>query len=197
MLHSMGARTETRQEMLRAGARLLAAKGYEATALLDVVDAAKASRGSIYFHFPEGKQQLALEALSYSTRRALERSASAIQHGASTADVVRRTAKVLAAGLEESEFAMGCPVATVALEIANTNEPLRQLSADFFSEWRSLYVGSLLRDGVAPERAQRLATLIVATIEGGLVLARSMHSTKPLLDACEETAAVLELMAIG
>jgi TetR/AcrR family transcriptional repressor of lmrAB and yxaGH operons len=184
----MGARTDTRKDMVRAGARLLAANGYEATALLDVVEAAGASRGSIYFHFPGGKRELALESLTYSTGRALERSAGAIQHSTTTSEVIRRTGDVLAKSLESSGFEMGCPVATVALETANTDEAIRSLSADFFASWRSLYVGSLLRDGFDPDRAQRLATLIVAVFEGGLLLARTMRSAQPLHDACAEAA---------
>lgn len=179
--------------MVRAGARLLAAQGYEATALLDVVEAAKASRGSIYFHFPDGKQQLALESLALSAKRALEGSALSIQGSESTAEVVRRTGEFLAAGLEASEFKMGCPIATVALETANTNEPIRKLAADFFDDWKSLYVGSLLRDGLPPDRSKSLATLIVSAVEGGLMLARTNHSTQPLLSACSEMADLLEL----
>lgn len=180
--------------MVRAGARLLAARGYEATALLDVVDAAGASRGSIYFHFPGGKRELAIEALTYSTGRALDRSAAAIQYSSDTAEVIRRTADALADGLERSEFEMGCPVATVALETANSDEAIRSLTVAFFSKWRSLYVGSLLRDGFDPDRAQRLATLIVAVIEGGLMLARAARSTEPLHDACTEAA---DLVAVA
>lgn len=187
----MGSRNDTRRDMVRSGARLLAAKGYEATSLLDVVNAAGASRGSIYFHFPEGKEQLAREALSYSGDRILQRAAMGIKDSPDTAEAIRRTAAVLATGLEESNFEMGCPVATVALATANTDETLRELSANFFSNWQSLYVGSLLRDGFDPARAQRLATLIVSVIEGGLLLARTSASAEPLRAACDEAAALL------
>lgn len=193
-LTDVGARTETRQEMVRAGARLLASKGFEATALLDVVDAAAASRGSIYFHFPEGKQQLALEALALSARQALKSAATAVQNSDSTADVVRRTSKTLSAQLSQSDYSMGCPIATVALETANSNEPIRELCAKFFDDWRSLYVGSLLRDGIEPDQAQRLATFIVATIEGGLLLSRTMGSADPLSNACLGAAELLDLL---
>lgn len=177
--------------MIRAGARLLSAQGYEATALLDVTDAAGASRGSIYFHFPNGKQQLAEEAVVYSTNRALEGVALTIQRSESTADAVQRTYEALASALTQSDFSMGCPVATIALETAATNEPLRLVSEHFFVEWRSLYVGSLLRDGFDHVRAQRLATMTVATIEGGLMLARTLRSTDPLTDTCAEVVSLL------
>ena len=90
---------------------------------------------------------------------------------------------------------MGCPVATVALETANTDEAIRALSAAFFERWQSLYVGSLLRDGFDPDRAQRLATLIVSVIEGGLLLARTAKTTAPLRDACAEAADLVSVAA--
>jgi TetR/AcrR family transcriptional repressor of lmrAB and yxaGH operons len=177
--------------MARTGARLFAAQGYEATPLMQVVDEAGASRGSIYFHFPGGKEELAIEALGLSTAKALTDAATAIQASSSTADAVALTAAGLASSLEATQYTMGCPVATVALETASTNEALRAVCQEFLTKWQALYVGSLLRDGASPDRAERLATLIVSVIEGGLLLARTSQNSQPLLDAGEEAAALL------
>lgn len=177
--------------MARTGAQLFAAQGYEATPLMQVVEQSGVSRGSIYFHFPGGKEELAVEALGLSTAKALHDTAAAIQRCDSTAAAVEATVTSLGEALERTEFRMGCPVATVALETASTNETLRAVCGDFFESWRSLYVGSLLRDGADPDRAHRLATLIVTVVEGGLMLARTAHDTAPLLDAGREAAALI------
>jgi TetR/AcrR family transcriptional repressor of lmrAB and yxaGH operons len=188
----MGARTDTRKRMVRAGAELLAEKGYAATGMLDVVAAAEASRGSIYFHFPDGKDQLVVEALDLSTGRALERAAAAVQGSTSTGEVIERTGAYLAAVLEATDYRMGCPVATVALEVANTDNPVLDTCRSFFDRWRSIYVGSLLRDGATPVDAEQLATMIVSVVEGGLMLARTTSNTRPLLDACAAAAALID-----
>lgn len=177
--------------MARTGAQLFAAQGYEATPLMQVVDESGVSRGSIYFHFPGGKEELAVEALGLSTATALTETAAAIQASDSTAAAVELTVNVLADALERTGFRMGCPVATVALETASSNDTLRTVCDDFFTSWRSLYVGSLLRDGADPARALRLATVIVSVVEGGLMLARTAHDTAPLLDAGHEAAALI------
>jgi AcrR family transcriptional regulator len=177
--------------MARTAALLFAAQGYEATPLMQVVDEAGASRGSIYFHFPGGKEELAIEALGLSTASALKDAAAAIQASASTAEAIERTTRGLARALEETEFRMGCPVATVALETASTNAPLRDACQAFFTNWQALYLGTLLRDGADPDRARRLATVIVSVLEGGLMLSRTAQSAEPLIEAGEEAAALV------
>ncbi|WP_426574047.1 TetR/AcrR family transcriptional regulator [Aquihabitans sp. McL0605] len=187
----MGARNDTRQRMVKAGAQLLASNGYAATGMLDVVEAAGASRGSIYFHFPDGKPQLVAESLALSTGRALERAARAVADSASTGEAVTRTGEHLAAVLEATGYQLGCPVATVALEVASTDAGLRDTCQDFFDRWRALYTERLLLDGVDRAAADQLATMIISVIEGGLLLSRTAHSTAPLLDACRAAARLL------
>lgn len=193
----MGARTDTRKRMIRAGAELLASKGYAATGMVDVVEAAGASRGSIYFHFPEGKDQLVSEALDLSTTRALERAAAAVQGSASTGQVIERTGAYLADVLQATDYRMGCPVATVALEVANTDSPVLEVCRSFFDRWRSIYVGSLLRDGMSPADAEKLATMIVSVVEGGLMLARTTSDTRPLVDACAAASQLIDHFLVG
>lgn len=192
MVRAMGAKTDTRERMIRAGAELLASRGYAATGMLDVIAAAKAPRGSIYFHFPEGKDQLVSEALDLSTGRALQRATAAVEASASTGEAIRLTGEHLAKLLEATGFRMGCPVATVALEIANTDNPVLDTARAFFDRWRSLYVDSLIRDGVPTDDAEGLATMILSVIEGGLLLARTASDTKPLIDSCTSAAGLID-----
>lgn len=182
--------------MVRSGALLLASKGYAATGMLDVVEAAGASRGSIYFHFPEGKDQLVAESLELSISRALDRAATAVQGSQTTGEVIEKTGAYLAEALVATDYALGCPVATVALEVASTDGPLRSACDGFFDRWRSLYVGSLLRDGLEPYAADQLATMIVSVVEGGLMLSRTAHSTAPLIESCAAAARLIDTLAV-
>jgi TetR/AcrR family transcriptional regulator, lmrAB and yxaGH operons repressor len=188
----MGIRTDTREQMVRTAARLFASQGYEATGLVQVVEASGTPRGSVYFHFPGGKEQLASEALSLASMLYLGAVSSSIVKGPTTAKAVLRSSKVLAKGLEETDFLQGCPIAAVALETSGSNETLRIICSQYFKEWILLYENSLTQEGVAPERSQRLATTIVCVIEGGLLLSRTLRSSKPILDAGIEGAAMVE-----
>ena len=178
--------------MIRAGAELLASNGYAATGMLDVVAAAKASRGSIYFHFPDGKDQLVSESLTLSTGRALARAAAVVEASSSTGEAIERTGEYLAEVLNATDFRMGCPVATVALEIANTDNPVLDTCRTFFDQWHSIYVNSLLRDGLVADDAKNLAAMILSVIEGGLMLARTSSDTTPLIDACRSASGLID-----
>jgi TetR/AcrR family transcriptional repressor of lmrAB and yxaGH operons len=190
----MGARTDTRDQMIRATALLMAEKGYEATGLSQVLEAASAPRGSIYFHFPGGKEELALEALKYSIDRALRGVGKAIAKSTTVEDSVRRSARALARGLQDSHFRLGCPIATVALETSVSHESLRIVCGDFFRSWESLYSVRLQAEGYDDQRSARLASLIVTVLEGGLLLAKVSKSTRPLLDAGNQLADMLAMI---
>ena len=104
---------DTRERMVEVTARLLARQGYHATGLAQVLTEAGAPRGSLYFHFPEGKEQMAAEAV----RRLGEQLGVALQAKLDGKPDVRSglqsVARMFARQLEASEFTLGCPVATL------------------------------------------------------------------------------------
>lgn len=190
--HPMGRRTDTREKMLTASSRLFTEQGFEATGLLQIIEESGTPRGSIYFHFPGGKEQLGVEAVELSTLGTVAAVTKAIQRGGSTAEAVRLAARALAASLEQSDFQLGCPVATIALETASSSPKLRQACEEFFASWRALYRRSLLAEQRSVEEAEALSTLIVAAIEGALLLARTSRVAAPLLRVGEQLAALLD-----
>jgi AcrR family transcriptional regulator len=78
-----------------------------------------------------------------------------------------------AATLRETDYADACPIATVALEVASTNETLRQVTAGVFGEWMDAITDRAARHGLPPERARVLAPVLVAALEGGFLLSRA------------------------
>ncbi len=190
----MGARTETRERMLRAAVDLLAERGYEGFGVLDVVARANASRGSIYFHFPDGKDQIVLEAMHLASQRRLDHFGQAVRGATDTATAVRETGLFLATVLEASDYTMGCPIAAVTLDVTTSHDQLRRRCANFFRSWQSLYLGSLLRDGVDRTRAERIAMMIVASLEGAMVLALAQRSAHVLIDVSHECAELCNTM---
>ncbi|NDU76490.1 hypothetical protein GWI34_28275 [Actinomadura sp. DSM 109109] len=82
--------------------------------------------------------------------------------------------------LERSGWGDGCPIATVALEVAGTSEPLRHACAEVFASWELSLARRLAGAGVAEERARDLATYVLSAFEGALVLSRAAHDVRPL-----------------
>jgi hypothetical protein len=85
--------------------------------------------------------------------------------------------------LEETGYLDACPIGTVALEVASTNDRLRQATADVFASWVASATERLRAAGVHPARAEALATTLVAAVEGGFMLSRAAQSPEPMRTA--------------
>lgn len=181
----------SRQAFLSATGTLLRRQGYAATGLSEIVARSGAPRGSLYFHFPGGKQELAIAAMEQSgeqLRAAIAGLMSAEQGpGASLGVLI----DALAAGLEASGYRDGCPIATVTLETAAGSEPLRLTARRVFGTWLSELERALRAEGMDRVSAERRALFVLSAIEGALLLARARRDTAPLQAVREELLAAL------
>ena len=98
--------------------------------------------------------------------------------------------------LRETDYADACPIATVALEVASRNEPLRQATADVFESWIAGAARHLTDSGIPAERARALAILIINVLEGAFILSRASRTTEPIeVAGAAATAAVRAALA--
>jgi TetR/AcrR family transcriptional repressor of lmrAB and yxaGH operons len=181
---------DSRRRMIETTARLLWSQGLRATGMDQIVRESKAPRGSIYFHFPDGKEQLAVEALRAAGAVMTANITAALdQRDAVTA--VRRFVAVYAKEMRASDFHHGCPIATVALEAATTSPAIRDVCAEVFGAWEDLLAARLERDGFARREARTYAVIILSLLEGAMILCRARQTTTPLRDVEEHLAASL------
>jgi AcrR family transcriptional regulator len=179
---SAPAKIPTRDRILFATAELFRRQGYNGTGLKQVVAAADAPFGSLYHHFPGGKAELGDEVI---------RKAGAFFQAMVTAvydavdgtaeDAIRASFAGAAETLVATNYEDACPIATVALEVASTDDRLRQATADVFEQWVEA-----LTERVG-DRDKALA--VIAALEGAFVLCRASRSTEPMYAAGEMAAA--------
>ena len=171
--------------------QLLRRQGYSGTGLSEIVARSGAPKGSLYFHFPGGKEQLAIAAMEQTGGEL--RGAIAAVMGASPrfADGVGTMVDVLGAGLEASRYRDGCPIATVTLEAASGSEAVRVTAAKVFESWLEALEDRLRHDGFAPQAAARRALLVLSAIEGALILARARRDLAPLSAVKAELGSLL------
>src|SRR5262245_45353192 len=112
--------SETRKRMVEIGAQLLRRKGYLNTSLVEIVEQGGLPRGSIYHHFPDGKPQLALEAIQHAAGEVARDLLEVAARASSPAEAIALYMQMLAERLERSDFADGCWYATTAMEVAGT-----------------------------------------------------------------------------
>lgn len=169
----------TRRKLVDATAALLRRQGYHATGLSDIVAESGAPRGSLYFHFPGGKDELARAALLASSAEWRARIEGATRDAPDLGAAIDATVTLLADDLESSGWDNGCPVAAVALE--STSPLVRATIEEHFASWLDLIAGRLVAQGVAPEPARHVATVVMSAFEGALLLARVQRSRAPLV----------------
>lgn len=188
----------TREKMVAGAVDLLSRHGVQATSLREVVLRTGTPRGSITHHFPGGKLQLLHEAVQQATEQvAAPLAALTLERGAMAG--LQTFLSWWRQVLVGSEFQAGCPVLAVAVEPLPDDETLAStdngvLRADVhaaFTQWQAILADALGREGVAPERARRLAALVVASVEGTVAMCRAAGSTQPLDDVQAELEWVL------
>jgi AcrR family transcriptional regulator len=164
--------------MIQSAALLMRERGVEATSFSEVLARSGAPRGSIYHHFPGGKAQLIEEA----TRYAGDFTAAGIIASTAHEDpvgAVREFTAMWLRLLRESDFAAGCPVVAASLE-SDRAPGARNAAARAFLHWEDLLAQVLADRLDDPDRARSLATLVIASIEGAVVVSRAVRSTGPL-----------------
>jgi AcrR family transcriptional regulator len=175
---------------MAAGAELFRRNGYAGTGLKQIVAEANAPFGSLYHFFPGGKEQLGEEVIRTSGLAYIQLFDLFI---APAADLVSGIEAFFAAGiatLEATGYVEGCPIATVALEVAATNEPLRKATADVFTAWIDAGTERFARFGLGPEAARTLTITAVNNLEGAFVLCRSLRDTEAMAVAGAATVDV-------
>ena len=165
--------TGTRVRIVEATSALFMERGFAGSGLKQISAASAAPIGSLYHFFPGGKAELAAETLRLSGHayqaivEAVLDSAPDIVTG--VGDCFTGAAEVLRA----SDYADACPIATVALEVASSDEDLRRVTSEVFDGWLESLASHLAGGGIEPTRAAELATVFVAGLEGGFLLSRA------------------------
>jgi TetR/AcrR family transcriptional regulator, lmrAB and yxaGH operons repressor len=174
---------DTRERMVETAARLLSTQGYHATGVAQVLAESASPRGSLYFHFPEGKEQMAVEAIRQLGLALGEAMRAKLERKPTVRSGLGSLLRMFARQLEASSFQLACPVATVALEAASAAPGLRRACDDVFSSWEGYLAERLRKESPRRVEPDRLARSLLGILEGALLLAKTRASIEPLRDA--------------
>jgi len=171
---------DSKEKTLSAAVRLFSQRGYHGTGLQDILEAGGAPRGSLYFHFPKGKEQIGEAAVQLGTEGVREFITDAAQTSGSVQAFLVKLARGMAANLERSGYREGCPVATTALETAAQSDVLGRAARTAFQTWEQEIKRALISFGMKANQADRTATAVLSQLEGALLLARTYRSLEPM-----------------
>ena len=165
----------TRERMIEGAAELLSRRGLQATSFSEVLAHTDAPRGSVYHHFPGGKDEMvraALDLVSAKMGQVMDRRADARAE-----EITALFLRVWRSILVTSRFEAGCAV--LAVTVAAESPELRDHAAGIFRAWRHRLAELLERGGLAPDAAARFAATLIAASEGAVVLSRGEKSLEP------------------
>jgi TetR/AcrR family transcriptional regulator, lmrAB and yxaGH operons repressor len=175
----MGRRSDAKSKMIKAARQLIRERGYHATALSDVLELSATPRGSVYFHFPGGKTQLAVAAAESYAREQADQIERAAEGSDSAVELVRAYVTRARENLIKSNYAEGCTIAPLVLEGATESDLLANAVSAAFSLIIESLAFRFALFGMGRASARELAEVVVSGVEGALVTARAFRSPAP------------------
>lgn len=171
---------KTRQAIVDAAAELFRRQGYDGTSISNIISQSRQPRGSLYFHFPNGKNEIAHEALTKSADDLGEMLEAVFAASATLPEAVEAICAGFAAQLEASDFQDGCPVSPFATSVDAEQANLRGACGNAYDDWLAATEVALEKYGFEKSRRSGLALVLLSAIEGALLLAKASGTTRAL-----------------
>jgi AcrR family transcriptional regulator len=172
----------SRAALIDNAATLFRRQGYAATGLNQILDEAGVKPGSLYHHFPQGKQELAAAVVDTAGAGIEQLLRRFLATGRSVADIVDRWIDLLVAGLA-GDHRDGCPIEPIATESVNASPLVRAASARAFRGWSGAIEERLRSEGWSAAEAQQVSIAVISLIEGALILSRISADAAALIAA--------------
>jgi TetR/AcrR family transcriptional regulator, lmrAB and yxaGH operons repressor len=182
-----------REQILQTTCTLLEKQGFHGTGLNEIVKESGAPKGSLYYYFPEGKDQITSEAVLQAGQLTAQRIHNGLAASSSASKAVYDFVLNIADNVELSGFAAGSPLTAVAMETATTSERINLACRAAYSALQSAFQEKLLEAGFSKAKADELSMFITASIEGGIILSRTYHTADPLRLVAKHLKALLSL----
>jgi TetR/AcrR family transcriptional regulator, lmrAB and yxaGH operons repressor len=174
----------TRTKMLASAAQVMRERGASGVTIDAVLARSGAPRGSVYYHFPEGRTQILTEALRYSGDAITATIDAAANHG--SREMLREFIDLWERLLTDGDFHAGCPVVAAAISSDESDFQLTSEAGIILGRWCSALTRAFVNDGFDAEDAASLAVTSIAALEGAILLSRSTRCVRPLSQVGEQ-----------
>jgi len=173
-------RSPARARMVRSAATLIRERGIHGVGLREIVVHAGGPRGSLGRYFPSGKTQLVTEALDLAAAELSDEVAEALAEAETFPEAISAIVEPWRRLLIDHDFALGCPFAATIVDSAADNDELRRHVHDLLAQWQASVADTYVKFGELPAVVGEQSTVLLAALEGALILARARRSTEPL-----------------
>ncbi|GGN65257.1 TetR/AcrR family transcriptional regulator [Oceanobacillus indicireducens] len=170
----------TREEMIKATAKLLQTNGYVGTGLNDIIRLSGAPKGSIYYHFPDGKEQLAIEAVNWTRETVANYIKEKLEVHQDPVLSIQEFILESAERFEKDNYFFGVPITALVLETSSTSENLRKACNEVFEAWGNVFSDILKNKGYDNDKANEIGMIINSMIQGAFVISLARRDSTAL-----------------
>lgn len=179
--------SSVREQILESTYTLIEKQGCHATGLNEIIRESGSPKGSLYYYFPDGKDQIVSEAVQQAGQVVSERVRANLSEIG-----LREFILKIAESVELSGFSAGSPLTAVAMETATTNERINLACREAYDMLISAFCAYFMEKGVDRDRAIEMATFVTASIEGSIILSRTAHSSEALAIVAEQLGDIFD-----
>lgn len=187
----MNSKTDSREKMIEAASKLFQLKGYHATGLNEILKESHAPKGSLYYYFPEGKEELALAAIELAGNIIKSKVTASLSRYDAPAAAIKEVIKDMKTGLEEAGRLENVSISLLALETNLTSQVLLEACKKSFTDLEEIYAGKLIEGGIPEKTARELGVVIQSMIEGAITISITKKDTAPLTAVSNQVSLLL------
>ncbi|MEQ1619322.1 MAG: TetR/AcrR family transcriptional regulator [Terricaulis sp.] len=182
--------TSAREDLIQSAVELFRARGYEGVGVADLLAHAGAPRGSLYFHFPGGKEEIGAEALTRAGASVTERLRALRESGVDLENFINIVFKTTARESKERGYQASCPLAAIATETSKDNPSLCCAISDALTDWEREIALAATAAGMGKKNSELFASAFVTAMEGALVVSKAQRSAAPHANAAHAMRAL-------
>jgi TetR/AcrR family transcriptional regulator, lmrAB and yxaGH operons repressor len=181
---------DTRSRILQAALRLFRKHGYHGVGITEILELAQAPKGSMYHHFPGGKEEIGVAVIEEITRGLI--GLFEASRARSTATLIAQVGETLVVVMQKTSHEI-CALYSAFMAERIASPLLAQAVAASYAQMIELLAARLEAEGKAKRQARELATVIVALLEGGALLSQAQHDSAAFVLAVKQAAALCKL----
>ncbi|MDY8025582.1 TetR/AcrR family transcriptional regulator [Paenibacillus polymyxa] len=177
----MAAKPESYENIVQTASKLFFHQGYHATGLNQILAESGSPKGSLYYYFPRGKEELALECIRRGNEFIKQKLKRTLDENDNPVLAIQNFIRNTAEEADRTGFDSFMPIGFwAAAETSCISESLRHACVNTFTDWEHIYMERLQESGWTEEKAHSLAVLIISMLEGALILAVTQQSSAPI-----------------
>jgi AcrR family transcriptional regulator len=173
-------RSPARARMVESAAMLIRERGIHGVGLREVVTHSGGPRGSLGRYFPGGKTQLVTEAIDLALAEIFVELERTLSEAKTFPEAISEIVTPWRYLLVEHDFALGCPLAATVVDAVAANPDLRVHVSELLARYQATVASVYVKFGDPPAIADEQSTVLLAALEGALILARARRSTEPI-----------------